>query len=195
MNIRTIISIYVLLYAVLAAGDLGSTLLGHTSGASEFNPVMQEGDRIDVGRFIWVNTLVGAVSAAMLGWALARAERADPRYVRSPWKASLSWLTYLNPFARENQPKAVFHWVAIPVSLLFVRFFAILNNLAITYDIPDVLTPIASWLDGSLPEKIVYLAVATILMAPFWIGTLYLVPLLLAASEKMRERRVVFKSP
>lgn len=182
MSMRRTISVYVLLYGVLAAADLGSTLLGHSlADAAEFNPVMAKDSQLDVRRFIALNVVIGAVCTAMLIWALGRGERVEPTYMRSPWRAALTWLTYMNPFAARNVSKAVFHWIAIPISLLLVRAFAVGNNLLISFQLPDVLTPLTRWIMPIVPSALVYPIVATILMAPFWIGSLYLVRRVLEA--------------
>lgn len=184
MTIRRIICVYLLAYTVLAAGDLGSTLLGEAGGATEFNPALGEADGLNIARFVWLSLVFGALSAGMLAWALARGGRADAAYMRAPWRASISWLFYLNPFAASNQPRSIFHWVAIPVSLLFVRAFAICNNLAIAFGVPDILTPIAHAVGQLVPEKLAYVSVVTIVMAPFWIGALYLTPHLLRTGNR-----------
>lgn len=179
MAIRRISYIYGALYVALAAADLGSTLLGQETGAREFNPAVADANRIDIARFVVLNALFGIVVVGMLNWALAHGGHAKPGYIRAPWRASLSWLTYANPFASRNQPKSVFHWLAIPISLLFVRAFAVGNNLAIAFGIPDVLTPVAHWVANQVPKSLVYPAVVTLLVAPFWLAGLYLVPRLL----------------
>lgn len=174
MNIRRILIAYSVLFALLAAADLGSTLLGHQAGAREFNPSMADGARIQATRFIWANLLVGGLVVAMLGWALKNRAHVEPAYLQRPWRAALSWLTYLNPFAPSNRPRAIFHWTAVAISLMLVRAFAIGNNLAIAHELPDALTPIALAVDRRLDGVAVYLVTSTLLMAPFWIASLYL---------------------
>ncbi|SMF61121.1 hypothetical protein [Allosphingosinicella indica] len=180
MHVRLYIVIYASLFALLALADLTSSLLGHwLAGATEFNPALAVSGRIDVERFVGLNALLGMVTVGMFGWAMARAERADPSYLAAPWKAALSWLTYLNPFKPANQPRAVFHWIAIAISLLMVRTMAVANNLAIAFELQDLLTPLSAAVAALAPSNLVYMLVVTILVAPFWLISLYMVPHLL----------------
>lgn len=170
---------YGLLFIALAAADVGSTLLGHATGATEFNPTVASEGRINVGRFVLLNAVMGAGLVGMLAWALANHRHAEPLYMVSPWRAALSWLTYLNPFSARNRPRAVFHWIATAISIVLVRAFAIINNLAIASDVTDILTPIARFISRVAGGDFAYVLTATVIIIPFWIGSLYATPVVL----------------
>jgi hypothetical protein len=184
MTVRRIVSIYLLLFALSALADLGSTLLGHAAGAVEFNPAVGGGGQIDVARFAALNLVAAALIGGMLGWGLTRRAVVDPRYMQAPLAGALTWLTYLNPFSDRNAPRAVFHWVAIAISLLLVRLAAVLNNLLITSGLPDAITPLARLAALQPSEALVYPLAATAFIAPFWVISLYLVPRLLALPDR-----------
>lgn len=193
---RNIIGLYALAFAILALGDLGSTLLGHRVGAREFNPAMAAGVRIDVARFLVVNSVAGVLLTAMFGWALARSSQAERSYLARPWRAALSWITYINPFSARNQARAVFHWAAMAISLLLVRAVVVLNNLAIASRQPDLLTPLVRAVGSYVTDSLLYVVSATILITPFWLVSLYATRLLLlrqarhttSGERKLREK-------
>jgi hypothetical protein len=172
---RMLVALYVALYLLLTLTDAWSTALGLSAGAREFNHhVSAEGGMaMQWGRFMAINALVLGATAAMFAWALARIERIDPRYLREPWRASLNWLLYLNPFSVRNQPRSVLHYIAGPLGLLAAKAVATANNLLIAHDLPDVVTPIAHAVLAQVDGVAGYWVVIFVVFTPSWVASLY----------------------
>lgn len=172
---RMLVALYVALYLALTFADAWSTALGLAAGGREFNHhVAAEGGLALVwGRFMAINALLLAAMAAMFAWSLARVDRIDPRYLREPWRASLNWATYLNPFSARNQPRSVLHYLAGPVALLAAKVVASGNNLLIAHDVPDVITPIANAVLAQVDGVAGYWVVIFIVFMPSWVASLY----------------------
>lgn len=172
---RMLLALYVALYLMMTFADAWSTALGLSAGAREFNHhVSAEGGlAVRWGRFLLLNALVLGATAAMFAWALSRVDRIDPRYLREPWRASMNWLLYLNPFSVRNQPRSVLHYLAGPLCLLAAKAFATANNLLIAYDLPDVVTPIARAVLGQIDDVAGYWVVIFIVFTPAWVASLY----------------------
>jgi len=172
---RMLVALYVALYLMLTFADAWSTALGLAAGGREFNHhVAAEGGlAIRWGQFMALNALVLGATAAMFGWSLARVDRIDPRYLREPWRASLNWMLYLNPFSARNQPRSVLHYLAGPVGLLAAKAIATGNNLLIAHDVPDVVTPIARAVLAQVDGVAGYWVVIFVVFTPSWIASLY----------------------
>lgn len=172
---RLLIMLYVALYVMLTLTDAWTTALGLSAGAREFNHHVSSDNGLTVrwGVFALVNALVLAATAAIFGWALARIDRIDPRYLREPWRASMNWLLYLNPFSARNQPRSVLHYVALPLALLAAKAVASTNNLLIAFHLPDVVTPIAHAVLEKVDGVAGYWAVIFIVGTPSWVASLY----------------------
>lgn len=187
---RMLVALYAALYLMLTFADAWSTALGMSAGGREFNHhvATDGGVAVQWGRFMLLNALVLGLTAAMLGWALARVDRIDPRYLREPWRASMNWLLYLNPFPARNQPRAVLHYIAGAVALLAAKAIAAGNNLLIAHDVPDVVTPIARAVLAQVDGVAGYWIVIFIVFTPAWIASLY-------ATAALLRRRLTQTTP
>lgn len=187
---RMLVALYAALYLMLTCADAWSTALGMSAGGREFNHhvATDGGVAVQWGRFMLLNALVLGLMAPMLGWALARVDRIDPRYLREPWRASMNWLLYLNPFPARNQPRAVLHYIAGAVALLAAKAIAAGNNLLIAHDVPDVVTPIARAVLAQVDGVAGYWIVIFVVFTPAWIASLY-------ATAALLRRRLTQTTP
>lgn len=187
---RMLVTLYAALYLMLTFADAWSTALGIAAGGREFNHhvAADGGATVQWGRFMLLNAAALGLTAAMLGWALARVDRIDPRYLREPWRASLNWLLYLNPFSARNQPRAVLHYIAGAVALLAGKAIAVGNNLLIAHDVPDVVTPIARAVLAQVDGVAGYWIVIFVVFTPTWVASLY-------ATAALLRRRLTQSSP
>lgn len=187
---RMLVALYVALYLMLTFADAWSTALGLAAGGREFNHhVSAEGGvAMRWGQFMALNAVVLGVTAAMFGWSLARVDRIDLRYLREPWRASLNWMLYLNPFSARNQPRSVLHYLAGPVGLLAAKAVATGNNLLIAHDVPDVVTPIARAVLAQVDGVAGYWVVIFVVFTPSWIASLY-------ATAALLRRRLTRTTP
>jgi hypothetical protein len=185
-----LVALYAAFYLMLTFADAWSTALGLAAGGQEFNHhVAAEGGlAIRWGQFMALNALVLGATAAMFGWSLARVDRIDPRYLREPWRASLNWMLYLNPFSARNQPRSVLHYLVGPVGLLAAKAIATGNNLLIAHDVPDVVTPIARAVLAQVDGVAGYWVVIFVVFTPSWIASLY-------ATAALLRRRLTRTTP
>ncbi|WP_298198391.1 hypothetical protein [Novosphingobium sp.] len=174
---RKWIGLYIAAFLALTGTDLASTLwaLGKGNG-QEFNGAVADGaGMLVVERLLTINGAALLFTAAMLGWALRRRDRIDPRYIDRPERALLNYL-YLNPFAARRIPVSAFHYIALAPAILMIKAVASLNNSLIAAGIPDLISPLA-W----SVQKIVghptatYWIVIMILFHPIWWAALHLV--------------------
>lgn len=165
-----IVLLYVSAFVVLTATDIGTTLWALSVGAGrEFNHVVATTDGLlQLERMLLVNGGVLVFTSGMLVWALRNIGRIDSRYVDLPERAIFNYL-YLNPFSAKNAPKAVLHYLALPLTMLFFKVFASVNNSLIALKIPDVATPLAMAIRPYLGEGAAsFWAVIVVLFHPMW---------------------------
>ena len=165
-----IVLLYVSGFVVLTATDIGTTLWALSVGAGqEFNHAVATADGLlRLERMLAINGAVLAFTAGMLVWALRNIGRIDSRYVDLPERAVFNYF-YLNPFSAKNAPKALLHYLALPLTMLFFKVFASVNNSLIALKIPDVATPLAMAIRPYLGDgPAAFWAVIVVLFHPMW---------------------------
>lgn len=177
---RSIVLLYVACYLVATLADAATTAAAMRAGGGELNPhVASAAGTIDWSAFVLVNVAVLAVTAGMLAWAWQRRDRIDPAQLAAPWRGLYSWATYLNPFAARAVPKSALHYAAAAPALVACKLLVALNNLLIALGLPDLVTPLATWLMSQFDGALAYWSVIFLLWQPFWAGGLYLTAALL----------------
>lgn len=165
-----IVLLYVSGFVVLTATDIGTTLWALSVGAGqEFNHAVATADGLlQLERMLAINGAVLVFTAGMLVWALRNIGRIDPRYVDLPERAVFNYF-YLNPFSDKNAPKAALHYLALPLTMLFFKVFASVNNSLIALKIPDLATPLAMAIRPYLGDGAAgFWAVIIVLFHPMW---------------------------
>lgn len=185
-----VIGAYVAGYIVLTATDVATTLWGVKAGAAqEFNStVATQAGGLHLESMLMINGAVLTFTALMLVWALGRTDRIDPRYLERPHRAVFNWF-YLNPFSSKIQPRSVFHYLAIPLTLLGMKAFATLNNTLIALILPDVVTPWALPLGEAIgPVWAFWVVIVVLFHSLFW-------PSLIIAAAFVRHLHAADRAP
>lgn len=170
---RRPVLLYVILFGLLTTADIGSTLIGTSSGnGAEFNPSVEGGGGgLLVTRMIAINAAMLVFTAAMLNWALSRRERIAPELLERPSRAMFSCYFYLNPFPRRNQPHTVLHYLALAPAILMLKAFATFNNGLISAGIQDIVTPLASLIMQVIEGTAAYwLLIIVLFQLPWYIS-------------------------
>jgi hypothetical protein len=165
-----IVSIYVCAFILLTATDIGTTLWASSIGAAqEFNHAVATPEGLlAVERMLLINGAMLLFTAGMLVWALRNADRIAPRYLARPERAVFNYF-YLNPFSLKNMPKSVLHYLALPLVMLIFKAFASVNNTLIGFNVPDLATPLAIWVQRYVGEgPAAFWVVIFILFHPMW---------------------------
>ncbi|MEY4054791.1 MAG: hypothetical protein RL519_126 [Pseudomonadota bacterium] len=147
-DMRKWIRLYVAGFLALTGTDLASTLWAASKGnGQEFNATVSDGaGLLAVERLLAVNGGLLLFSVGMLWWALQRRDRIDPAYLAHPAHAVFNYF-YLNPFADKRIPVSAFHYIAFAPAILMFKTVVSLNNSLIAAGIPDLITPLAVFVD------------------------------------------------
>ena len=181
---------YVVVFLVLTATDIGTTLWAISIGAGqEFNHVLATSEGLlQLERMLVLNGGMLIFTAGMLIWALRKTDRIDLRYLDRPERAMFNYI-YLNPFSTKNTPKAALHYLALPFAILFVKVFASVNNSLIALKIPDLATPLAMWIRTYLGEgPATYWAVILVLFHPMWWAALRITTAMIKKKQSIISR-------
>lgn len=179
--------IFFSLYMLLTVGDAWSTntVLELNENVQEFNAVMaDESGHINNIRFWVINVLFGLGAAIMLDWSIRNRKYASEAYLRNPLNAIFSFFVYLNPFSKRNKPKAVMHYPAMALGLIFIKPFAIANNLSIGNGGKGYLYEAAMWLSQYFEGGILYLTAISFVILPLWTINLYMVAYVLKKTNE-----------
>ena len=168
--------IFSILFLLFTFGDAWSTNYALQAGfGQEFNPLVEDGNgRMIEYKFWIINIITLGISTFMLEWAIRNREYVGEKYLKNPLRASLNW-TYLNPFSKKNKPKAIMHWPAMAIGFIFIKPFAIFNNLNIAQDRSGFLDAAIIWFGQYLEGGLLYFVVISLVILPLWIISLYMV--------------------
>jgi hypothetical protein len=179
---------YIAGFVALTVADFTSTILGIRAGASEFNHTMatSAGD-LKIAQFFLVNVAMLAFTSFMLIWAWRNRLRIDKKYISRPERAMFNWM-YLNPFSERNVPKSAFHYLALAPGMLLFKAFASFNNTLIFFELPDIVTPVASAIFTVVQGPVAYWILICLLFLPIWWLSLRLAAAFLRPSAERAEQ-------
>ncbi|NBS01731.1 MAG: hypothetical protein EBS72_06215 [Rhizobiales bacterium] len=176
-DMRKWIGLYVAGFLALTGTDLASTLWAASKGnGQEFNATVSDGaGLLAVERLLAVNGGLLLFSVGMLWWALRQRDRIGPGYLAHPARAVFNYF-YLNPFADKRIPVSALHYIAFAPAVLMFKAIVSLNNSLIAVGIPDLITPLAVFLDKILANDMAtYWTIIIVLFHPLWWVSLHLV--------------------
>lgn len=171
------LGLYVAGFFALTLTDLASTLWAASRGnGQEFNAAVADGGgSIAAERLLAVNGCLLLFSAGMLWWALRKRDQIDPVYLAHPFRAVFNYF-YLNPFAQKRVRVSALHYIAFGPTILMLKAVASVNNSLIAAGIPDLITPLATFVARfSANEMVIYWTVIVIVFHPLWWASLHLV--------------------
>jgi len=175
MSTVSLIAIYIISFGILTAADVASTFWAtHGAGGEEFNPVVAtDTGHLHLERLLALNGVVLLCTAGMLAWALGRLDRIDPRYLEKPERAMFNYL-YFNPFSKKIMPKSIFHFLAVPPTILGMKALAAFNNSLIGLGVPDLISPLAYLSQSLVGRDWAYWPVIFVLFHLIWWPALHL---------------------
>lgn len=180
-----IISIYAALYFALTFGDAFSTMFAQSGGVGgEFNPHAQNGEGLfHLSKFWLMNIIAFMILSPMLYWGVSHRQGISVKYLRQPLLAAYK-VFYLNPFAKHVRSLSAFHFIAVAVTMLLVKAFATISNINAGINQVSFADGLVVFFRQFFDGHLLYWAVMTSIILPFWLIALYVSAFFLKRDSK-----------